>query len=133
MKESKASKAKLEQILETEGEALVRAAITKARAGDVAALKACLDRLMPPQKERCIKVDLSLVESAADVPKAIGAVVARVAAGELAPSDGSSLVGMLGSMRAAFELVDLQARLEAVEAKLPDATPWRHSSVGGIQ
>jgi hypothetical protein len=126
-------KVKLEAVLEAEGEALLRAAIGKARSGDVPALRACLDRLMPSQKERMIKVELPPVESAADVPKAIGAVVARVTAGELAPSDGSTLVSMLGSMRAAFELVDLQARLEAVEAKLPDATSWRPSGVGGIQ
>jgi hypothetical protein len=124
-------KARLEAVLEAEGEQLLRAAITKARAGDVPALRTCLDRLMPSQKERMIRVELPPVESAADVPKAIGAVVARVvAAGELAPSDGSTLVAMIGAMRAAFELVDLQARLEAVEMALPSHTGGSGTAIG---
>src|ERR1700722_20766454 len=51
-------KARLEAVLEAEGEQLLRAAITKARAGDVPALRTCLDRLMPSQKERMIRVEL---------------------------------------------------------------------------
>ncbi len=129
------NKVDLAALIEKEGPAIVKAMIASAKGGDVSAARMIVDRLMPAQKERCIKLEIPPLESAADVPRAIGAVVARVAAGELAPSDGNTLVGMIGAIRAAFELVDLQARLEAVEAKLPDAAvaPWRPSpSIGGV-
>jgi hypothetical protein len=128
-------RAKLEAIFAAEGESLVRTAIGMALSGDGGALRLSLDRLMPAAKERCIRIELPPVESVADVPRAIGVVVARVAAGELAPSEGTALCGMLSSMRSAFELVDLAARLEAIERALPgpQAGPGTASSTGGHQ
>jgi hypothetical protein len=99
----------LNTILDSEAAALLRTAVERAKGGDASALRLALERIMPPLKERFIKVDLPEVESVADLPKAIGAVVERVSAGQLTPSDGSALVGMLSSLRSAFELVDLNA------------------------
>lgn len=115
---SSPSREKLETLLEAEGSALIKTAIERAKSGDSASLRMALDRLMPV-RERTIRIDLPRVESVHDLPKAIGAIVGRVAAGELAPSEGTALVGMLSSMRASFELVDLAARLEAIERALP--------------
>jgi hypothetical protein len=126
----KSLSAKLVALLEGEGEALLRAAIEKGRSGDVSALRLAIDRLMPPLRERPIKVDLPSVDSVGDVPRAIGFVVASVARGDLVPSEGTAIVGMLSSMRSAFELVDLQARLEAVERALPMGPAA--SGMGGV-
>jgi hypothetical protein len=112
-------KDRLEAILEGEAATLLRTAIERGKSGDGAALKMALERIMSPLKERLVRVDLPKIESVADLPKAIGAVVERVAAGALTPSEGSQLCGMLGSLRSAYELVDLAARLEAVERALP--------------
>jgi hypothetical protein len=115
----KALRDKLNELLESEGEHLLRAAIEKGRRGDVSALRLALDRLMPTARENCIKVELPPLESVSDVPRAIAATVARVAKGELSPSEGTALCGMLSSLRASYELVDLAARLEVVERALP--------------
>jgi hypothetical protein len=112
-------RAKLEAIFAAEGESLVRTAIGMALAGDSSALKQSLDRLMPPVKERLIKVALPPVASANDVPAAIAAVVGAVSRGELPTSEGTALVSMISAMRQAYELVDLAARLEAIELALP--------------
>jgi len=112
-------RAKLEAIFAAEGESLVRTAIGMALAGDSSALKQSLDRLMPPVKERLIKVALPPVASANDVPAAIAAVVGAVSRGELPTSEGTALVSMISAMRQAYELVDLAARLEAIERALP--------------
>jgi hypothetical protein len=128
-------RAKLEAIFAAEGESLVRTAIGMALAGDSSALKQSLDRLMPPVKERLIKVALPPVASANDVPAAIAAVVGAVSRGELPTSEGTALVSMISAMRQAYELVDLAARLEAVERALPGphAGPGTASSTGGHQ
>jgi hypothetical protein len=110
-----------EKLLAGEGEAIVKTAIERAMAGDGAALRLAIDRLMPPVRERFLKFDLPPVESASDLPKAIGAIVGQVASGSITPSEGSTICGMLSAMRSAFELVDLAARLEAVERALPMA------------
>src|SRR6516165_2074446 len=42
----------VEQLLDGELDALVRKLIEKAKAGDIAALRLCLDRLLPPRRDR---------------------------------------------------------------------------------
>jgi hypothetical protein len=51
------SREKLEALLDAEGAALIKTAIERARAGDGAALKMALDRLMPV-RDRTIKIEL---------------------------------------------------------------------------
>jgi translation elongation factor EF-Tu-like GTPase len=122
------SREKLEALLEAEGGALIKTAIERAKSGDSASLRMALDRLMPV-RERTIKINLPPVESVNDLPKAIGAVVGSVSRGELAPTEGTALVGMLSAMRQSFELVDLAARLEAIERAMP--APGRPSGSEG--
>ena len=47
-----------ETLLQGEAEALTRLAIERAKAGDTAALRMCLDRLAPPSKHRTIEFEL---------------------------------------------------------------------------
>jgi translation elongation factor EF-Tu-like GTPase len=129
----KALRDKLSGLLESEGEALLRAAIEKGRSGDVSALRLALDRLMPTARENYVKVELPPVESVSDVPRVIGMIVARVANGELTPSEGATVVGMLSAMRAAFEAIDLAARISAIELALPgNVGSGAASGTGGI-
>jgi hypothetical protein len=125
------SREKLESLLAGEGEALIKTAIERARAGDGAALRLVIDRLLPPMRERFLKFDLPPVESVADLPRAVACVVGSVAKGELTPSEGTALCGMLQSMRSAFELVDLAARLEAIERALPGSTTLPRGGFSG--
>jgi hypothetical protein len=60
-------------------------------------------------------------------------IVARVANGELTPSEGATVVGMLSAMRAAFEAIDLAARISAIELALPgNVGSGTASGTGGI-
>ena len=48
----------VEELLDGEAEALTRKAIDKALEGDMAALRMCLDRLLPPRRNRYEASDL---------------------------------------------------------------------------
>ena len=82
-------------LLDGEAEALTRKAIELAKGGDLAALRLCMDRLLPPRKDRPVSLDLPRIDSARDAPKAISALLAAVAAGELAPSDAGEVTKLL--------------------------------------
>jgi hypothetical protein len=71
-----------------------------------------------PVRERA-KIELLKIESVADLPRALATIVEAAANGGLALSEATALCGMLSQMRSAFELVDISARLEAVERALP--------------
>jgi hypothetical protein len=120
----------LERLLDEQGEHLLLAAIEKGRSGDVGAIRLALDRLLPPLKDRPVTLDLEAILTVADLLKAIGVVIARVAKGELTPTEGSTLVGMLSSMRSAFETCEMETRLRAIELALP--APQAGSSYGGL-
>jgi hypothetical protein len=84
-----------EAILEGEAEALTRKAIELALAGDVIALKLCLERLMPPRKERTVSFPLPPILSPADAQGAIGSILGAVASGNITPGEAASLVAVV--------------------------------------
>ena len=63
------------ELLDNEGEALTRKAVELALAGDIGALRLCLERIYPARRAR-VQIDLPKVETAADLPKAMSAVLA---------------------------------------------------------
>ncbi|MFZ4072372.1 MAG: DUF5681 domain-containing protein, partial [Caulobacterales bacterium] len=85
----------VEQMIENEAEALTRAALILAKAGDGALLKALLDRLAPPRRDRPVQVDLPPLQSPQDAPNIAAALLGLAASGELTPSEAQGLAGLL--------------------------------------
>ena len=82
--------------------------------GDVRAAQLLLERVMPPIKaiEQCQGINLpdgTLTEQGR-------AVLAAVAAGELAPGQGAQLLAAIGALARVVEIDELSARVAALEA-----------------
>jgi hypothetical protein len=107
----------MEALLEGEAEALSRKAVELALAGDTTALRLCLERLVPPRRDRTVVFELPAMTGAQDHPVAIAALVAAVAAGDLTPTEAQALAAVLAEHRKAIETADLDARISALEAK----------------
>ena len=60
-----------EELLEGEAEAITRAVIEKAKAGDTTALRICLDRFAPSRKARAVAIDLPRLVTTTDALMAI--------------------------------------------------------------
>lgn len=105
----------VQELLDGEAEALTRKAVELALGGDTTALRLCLERLCPPRKERPISVKLPKIEKAEDTSKAIGSVLAAVAAGEITPGEAQALASMIESQRKAIEAGEIERRLSALE------------------
>jgi hypothetical protein len=73
----------LEALFDGEAEELTRKAIKLAKAGDMTALRLCLDRIVPPRKDRPIGFSLPTMKEPADAADALASIVAAVADGEL--------------------------------------------------
>src|SRR5262245_66386822 len=82
---------RMQRLLEADGEALARKAMDLAKGGDLAALRMCIDRLVPARKHEPVAVDLPRLDTAADTVTAASTIVAAVAAGELAPAEGADI------------------------------------------
>jgi hypothetical protein len=58
-----------------------------------------------------VELDLPTVDAAADLPKALSAVIAAMAAGEITPDEASAIASVIESKRKAIETEDLDRRL----------------------
>lgn len=107
----------LEALLDGEAASLTRKAIELAQDGDTVALRLCLDRLLPPRKDRPIAFALPPIETTDDLPRATGAIVAAVAAGELTPAEAAEISKTLDVHVRAIEATELHRRMAALEAR----------------
>lgn len=106
----------IEALLEGQHEALTRAAIDKALAGDTVALRLCLDRLAPPRKDAPVSFALPAIKTVADTVTASSSLLDAVAAGEVTPDEAGRVMALLTSHKALVETGDLERRIEALEA-----------------
>jgi hypothetical protein len=106
-----------EALLDGEAEALTRKAIEQALAGDTVALRLCLERILPPRKERPIRLALPALMSATDATNALATVAEKVAEGELTPDEGAGVDAVINHYLKAVEITDLERRLKALEER----------------
>jgi hypothetical protein len=116
---NKATRA-VEALLAGEAEALTRVCVGRAKAGDATALRLVMERICAPIRERAVRIDLPAVTDAADLPDAIGRIIEAVTSGEISPSEGQAIAGLLGQQRQAFETVEFAGRLAEVEGRLAE-------------
>ena len=93
---------------------IINQLVTAARGGDIQAARLILERVLPPVKaiEQAQAINLpdgTLTEQGR-------AVLAAVAAGELAPGQGAQLLTAIGTLGKIAELDELAARITALEA-----------------
>jgi hypothetical protein len=65
----------MEALMDGESEALTRKAIELAKAGDMTAIRLCLERILPPRKDRPVTFTLPTITSAKDARSALSALL----------------------------------------------------------
>lgn len=105
----------LETLLDGQAEALTQKAIDLALTGDMAALRICLDRILPPRKDRPVTFQFPAVTSSAEAAKTISAVLAAVASGEITPAEASEVGKLVDTYVRAVEATELSDRLDRLE------------------
>ena len=107
-----------EALLDGEAETITRKAIELAKGGDITAIRLCLERILPPCKDRPIVVDLPNVTSVRDLKTAYALVVGDVASGDLTPDQGRALSDLLESYRRTIETSEIEQRLAMLEENM---------------
>ena len=80
-----------ESLLDGECQRLTRQAIEMALGGDVQALKMCLERILPPARERPCSFKLPPISTAAEAAACMARVLEGMASGEILPAEGAAL------------------------------------------
>jgi hypothetical protein len=100
-------------LLAGESEALTRKAVEMALGGDPTAMRLCMERVLPPCRERTVKFSLPPIEAACsgkscgpsphDVSLAMDAVTSALARGEITPGEAETIAGVVDTFVRAIE------------------------------
>lgn len=105
----------MEQLLDGEADAIGRKAIDLAKSGDTAALRLCMDRIIPARRDRPVMFELPKIEKPADAVKASAAIVEAVADGTLTPAEAGELARVVEAFTRTVEAVDHDERISRLE------------------
>jgi hypothetical protein len=105
----------MQNLLADDAEAIGRKAIEMAKAGDLAAIRLCMDRLAPARKDEPVAFELPPIEKPADSVAATASIVAAVAAGELTPSQAAELSKVIDVHVRALDSKGFDERLTKLE------------------
>lgn len=106
-----------EALLNGEVEELTRKAVTLAKRGNVVCLRLCLDRLLPPKKDRPVQFQLGSIQSANGAAEAMAALLRGVANGEVSPTEAEVVSNLIETWLRAVAASDFERRLEALEGR----------------
>ena len=105
----------LEALLDGEGEAITRKAIENALNGDMAAIRLCMERLIPVRKDRSVSFALPEIKGANDGAKAMAGVLRALADGDITPGEAHSVAGVIETYRKTLETAEFENRIAALE------------------
>jgi hypothetical protein len=104
-----------ELLLDGEAEALTRKAVELALEGEGSALRLCLERIIPPRRERPVKLGLPAVRGAADLAGTMAAITTAATQGTITPGQAAELARVVEIFVRAVETSDFERRLRELE------------------
>jgi hypothetical protein len=105
----------IEALFDGEAAAITRKAIEKALEGNMAALRLCVERLLPARRDRPVIFELSKIATAADALEASSAVLVACSEGTLSPREASEVMALVATHTRTLELTEIEVRLAALE------------------
>ncbi len=83
--------------------------------GEVAAQKVIIERLVPVMRDAPIKVQLPIITTIGDLPKASQAILDATAGGDITPNESLLLSRLLGNHVKLLEVSDIDERIKVLE------------------
>jgi hypothetical protein len=106
---------RMQEMLQQSAKALINKTVQMALDGNVAALRLCLDRLVPTRKNEPVACDMVPLEKAADAVAAIAEIASAAAAGDVSADEAAKLAKVIGVYVNTLEARDFEDRLARLE------------------
>lgn len=115
-------------VLAERAEEIVTNLMDRAMEGQGTAMRLCADRLLPTGRNRCVAIELPMVQTPDDAEAALAVVLAELAAGKLTVSEVSAFITVIQRMSRLAEWLSKWRQAEgeaeaaaAVASSAPDA------------
>lgn len=105
----------VEELFDGQAEEITQKAIELALAGELIALKMCMERIMPSRKDTPIQFNLQAMTSATEAAQTAQGVLQAVAYGLITPLEAKVVMGLVEQYRQALETSELEGRITALE------------------
>ncbi len=105
----------VQALLDGEAEGIARKAIEAAKNGDMTAIRLVLERVLPARRDSPVSFDMPEITGAQDAAKAMGAIMAAVAGGELSPCEANEAAKIVAVYVEALKTADLETRIKQLE------------------
>ncbi|HEV3332000.1 MAG TPA: DUF5681 domain-containing protein [Bryobacteraceae bacterium] len=105
----------MEGLLEGQAEQLTQKAIELGLGGDIQALRLCLERLVPPRKDRPVHFDLPPADNLNDIASALKHILGAISEGKITPQEGEILSRIVDRQANLIATQDLKERVEKLE------------------
>lgn len=102
---------------------ILKVLAASAKAGDTQAARLLLDRVLPSIKTVDTPAPLAPAAGPSDLAGAATAVLAALSTGEATPDQAASLASVLASLARVREVIELEARITALENRHAAAAP----------
>jgi len=110
-----AEKLAIEKLMEDDAEGVTRRVIEAAKDGDMTAARLVLERIYPVRKGRPVHLDLPEIETVADLPVALSALLSAMGHGEITPEEAAVVANVIEAKRRTLETVELEQRIAVLE------------------
>ena len=107
-----------EALLDGEASAITKKAIELAKAGDLAAIRLCLERILPPRKYRPLDVTVTKIESPKDILVAVNGTLSAVTSGRITMDEADAILRTIEAARKAMETEELHSELDEMQKRL---------------
>ncbi len=106
-----------ETLLDGEADKLTRKAIEMALGGDTTMLRLCIERIIPPRKDRPINFELPPLATTKDASLAMLKILEGVSRGELTPNEAGEISKVIENYAETVRLSELEQRIADMEAR----------------
>jgi len=107
-----------ETMLDREGADIIDRLIKLAKGGDIAAIRMCIDRICPRQREQPVSVELPAMTTAEDTIGAMAAIMQAIGDGDLAPQEAAALSKVVADVARTIVAADMERRIAQVEQRV---------------
>ena len=119
-----------ERRFDTHIKMIVQRVVELAEKGDSTAMRLCMERIMPPLRERPVQFELPPLAAPADAVTAIAAITAGLGDGSLSAAEGLELARFV---RTCVEILVLAGRAEQDAQRQPSALPFHETCADEAQ
>jgi len=107
----------LEEAFDEHAEEILKEVVGRAKEGEKAAMRLCMERMLAPKRERPVAIDLPVIETPADARKALAVVAAELSEGGLTITEATRLIGLIQRMLRLVGQIDKMEKTDREEEK----------------